>query len=322
MPDSSAANGYTIDNDLNNINCHVGLLSPFRQWWAPDQSLPDDTQGIRHVANPFNCGASYNPTANSSTDDSWNDYSPHTTPPSFSSTSQSTITSGSPATSVSRRESVSTQLDNHSRKRAAEPEEQATRKQPKRSSTKSKSLDMGSKPKAEAKSKSEAKSEAKSKSKSKPEPKPKPKSKPKPKPKSRSRSKAKQPTEEDSGSKPSRGSLPNISVASPNDNYGDETTKKIQERNRIASNKFRVKKREDAEQLRADELVMEEANRNLSRCVADLTLQVYNLKMQLLQHTDCDCALIQGYISNEARRYIHDLGDARPQNKASPHHHT
>ncbi|SCO88945.1 uncharacterized protein FRV6_13073 [Fusarium oxysporum] len=88
----------------------------------------------------------------------------------------------------------------------------------------------------------------------------------------------------------------------------DEYSKRIQERNRVASNKFRIKKREDAKRLQADEENMEQTNRKLSSSVSDLTQQVYELKMKLLQHTDCDCYLIQEYIANEANRYICDLG--------------
>ncbi|RSL95269.1 hypothetical protein CDV31_013959 [Fusarium ambrosium] len=89
----------------------------------------------------------------------------------------------------------------------------------------------------------------------------------------------------------------------------DEYSKRVQERNRVASNKFRIKKREDAKKLKTDEEDMERINRDLSSCVADLTLEVYQLKMRLLQHTDCDCALIQNYIANEAQRYIRNLDD-------------
>ncbi|KAJ4122929.1 hypothetical protein NW768_009919 [Fusarium equiseti] len=99
----------------------------------------------------------------------------------------------------------------------------------------------------------------------------------------------------------------------PEEQY-DTHNKKIQERNRIASNKFRVKKREDAIKLRADEEDMERANRDLTNCVSELTLQVYELKMKLLQHTDCDCTLIQDYIGTEAQRYIKDLGDGKHPN--------
>jgi hypothetical protein len=97
----------------------------------------------------------------------------------------------------------------------------------------------------------------------------------------------------------------------------DEDSKNVQARNRITSNKFRFKKREAAKRLQAEEQDMERANRDLSSCVSDLTMQVYDLKMRLLQHTDCDCHLIQDYIANEAHQYIQDLGDGK-QTQATP----
>ncbi|KAF4986144.1 hypothetical protein FGRMN_10968 [Fusarium graminum] len=95
-------------------------------------------------------------------------------------------------------------------------------------------------------------------------------------------------------------------------------SKRVQERNRVASNKFRVKKREDAKRLRTDEMEVERANQDLSATVSDLTMQVYELKMRLLQHTDCGCHLIQNYISNEAQRYIQDLGTDKEQQATPP----
>jgi hypothetical protein len=110
---------------------------------------------------------------------------------------------------------------------------------------------------------------------------------------------------------------PTISPSPEPEEELDEHSKKVQERNRIASNKFRVKKREDAKKLRADEKEMEKTNRDLSSCVSELTMQVYELKMRLLQHTDCECRLIQNYIANEAHRYIQDLGEGK-KNHATP----
>ncbi|KAF4338774.1 transcription factor atf21 [Fusarium beomiforme] len=97
----------------------------------------------------------------------------------------------------------------------------------------------------------------------------------------------------------------------------DEYSRRVKERNRIASNKFRIKKREDAKKLRADEQDMQRANRDLLSGVSDLTMQVYELKMRLLQHTDCNCHLIQEYIASEVHRYIQDLGDGK-QNHTTP----
>lgn len=100
----------------------------------------------------------------------------------------------------------------------------------------------------------------------------------------------------------------NMSSASP-EQAEVEYSRRLQERNRVASNKFRVKKKEDVRKLKADEEDMERINRDLSSCVADLTLEVYELKIQLLKHTDCDCSLIRSYITNEAHRYIQDISD-------------
>ncbi|KAF4947295.1 hypothetical protein FSARC_14012 [Fusarium sarcochroum] len=87
----------------------------------------------------------------------------------------------------------------------------------------------------------------------------------------------------------------------------NEHTRKHQERNRRATNKFRNRKREDQRNLESAEKDMEQVNRDLSTCATDLKNQVYNLKMKLLQHTDCDCTLIQEYIANNANRYIQTL---------------
>ncbi|KAJ0122817.1 Uncharacterized protein HZ326_31600, partial [Fusarium oxysporum f. sp. albedinis] len=97
----------------------------------------------------------------------------------------------------------------------------------------------------------------------------------------------------------------------------DDYTCRVKERNRVASNKLRAKKRENAKKLKSDAEDMERINRHLSSCVADLTLEVYNLKMRLLQHTDCDCSLIQKYIADEAHRYISRLA----QDQQSLLHH-
>ncbi|RBA11860.1 hypothetical protein FPRO05_14176 [Fusarium proliferatum] len=105
----------------------------------------------------------------------------------------------------------------------------------------------------------------------------------------------------------------------PSDGELNKCNKKTRERNRVASNKFRIKKREDAKNLMANEGNIEQINRKLLSSVSDLTQQVHELKMKLLQHTDCNCHLIQEYIAHEATRYIHDLGDDRKQQTTTPH---
>jgi hypothetical protein len=83
--------------------------------------------------------------------------------------------------------------------------------------------------------------------------------------------------------------------------------RKLQERNRVASNKCRIRKQEDERKLKSAEQHMEKLNRDLSTCATDLKSQVNDLKMMLLQHTNCNCVLIQEYITNEARRFIQGL---------------
>jgi GTPase involved in cell partitioning and DNA repair len=121
------------------------------------------------------------------------------------------------------------------------------------------------------------------------------------------------------GSKAKPASQPTEEPSPQSDDEFDEYSKKFKERNRIASNKFRVKEPEDAKKLQTKEKNMEQINRKLLSSVSDLTQQVYELRMKLLQHTDCDCHQIQEYIANEATRYIHDLGNDKKQQTTTPY---
>jgi hypothetical protein len=94
----------------------------------------------------------------------------------------------------------------------------------------------------------------------------------------------------------------------------DAGHKRVQERNRIAANKFRIRKREDLARLESDGQDIEQRHRTLSSCVDDLNEEILHLKMQLLQHTSCNCTLIQHYIKNEAQHYIQQqYGDGYPR---------
>lgn len=96
------------------------------------------------------------------------------------------------------------------------------------------------------------------------------------------------------------------------DQQRDDHIKVIRERNRIAANKLRAKKSEEALRLKSSEQDVERIHSDLSACVADLTLEVYELKMQLLQHSGCNCTLIQNYLAYESQRYVQAL-DERSQ---------
>ncbi|KAH8168469.1 bZIP transcription factor domain-containing protein [Sarocladium implicatum] len=79
---------------------------------------------------------------------------------------------------------------------------------------------------------------------------------------------------------------------------------RVMERNRIAATKCRTRKRSEASTLASCEQQMEEQHRQLSSCFESLRHELYVLKTQLLQHTDCNCVLIQRYIANEAKKSV------------------
>lgn len=92
--------------------------------------------------------------------------------------------------------------------------------------------------------------------------------------------------------------------------------KRAQVRNRTAATTFRDRKREEIEKMHSNEQDLEKINLNLTSCLKDLVIEAQQLKVNLLQHTNCECTLIQKYIRNEAQRFIErrekssSLGDA------------
>lgn len=97
------------------------------------------------------------------------------------------------------------------------------------------------------------------------------------------------------------------SASEPENGHYPPQGKTHKERNRLAATKFRSRKREGTDKMKVDEEALERRNRQLSSSVKELTQEVYQLKMQLLKHSDCDCTLIQDYIQSEAHRYIHGI---------------
>ncbi|KAK2684371.1 hypothetical protein QWA68_016788 [Fusarium oxysporum] len=76
------------------------------------------------------------------------------------------------------------------------------------------------------------------------------------------------------------------------------------QRNRIAANKCRLRKRDEALALASREEAMEDQNRYLMMCFDSLKVEIYQLKTELLRHTECNCVLIQNYIANEAQKCV------------------
>jgi hypothetical protein len=87
----------------------------------------------------------------------------------------------------------------------------------------------------------------------------------------------------------------------------DPRRRRIMERNRIAANKCRIRKRDEEEALASREFSMEDQHRNLSSCVAALNWEIYHLKIQLLRHTDCGCELIRRYFAGQAKRTVDNM---------------
>jgi hypothetical protein len=83
--------------------------------------------------------------------------------------------------------------------------------------------------------------------------------------------------------------------------------RRVLERNRLAATKCRTRKRDEASALAAREQEMEDDNRYLASVYDALTAEIYELKTQLLRHTECGCVLIQRYIASEAKRSVDNL---------------
>ncbi|OAQ64739.1 transcription factor atf21 [Pochonia chlamydosporia 170] len=99
----------------------------------------------------------------------------------------------------------------------------------------------------------------------------------------------------------------NVDVLSNKDDNDNDREDVYLERSRIASNKFRERKRNEIAQLESEEYTIEDANRQLRGMLDALTSEILSLKMQLLQHTNCNCELIQAYISKEAHHFVKSL---------------
>lgn len=100
----------------------------------------------------------------------------------------------------------------------------------------------------------------------------------------------------------------------------DPRRRRVLERNRIAATKCRNRKRDEAKDLALQEQEAENHHRYLSSVCDSLTAQIYNLKTQLLCHSDCGCQLIQTYIAHEAKRSVDTMVGVPPSNRESDYH--
>ena len=64
--------------------------------------------------------------------------------------------------------------------------------------------------------------------------------------------------------------------------------------------------------LASSEQEIEETHRYLSATASALRNEAYLLKTKLLEHTDCNCVLIQRYIAHEAKRSVDRMTGVEP----------
>ena len=92
----------------------------------------------------------------------------------------------------------------------------------------------------------------------------------------------------------------------------DPRRRRVLERNRIAATKCRNRRRDEAQDLALQEQEAENRHRYLSAVCDSLTSEIYELKTQLLGHSDCRCELIQAYIAHEARKSVDTMSRMLP----------
>jgi hypothetical protein len=81
----------------------------------------------------------------------------------------------------------------------------------------------------------------------------------------------------------------------------------IRENNRKAADRHRSRKRREAEELVARQKALEAPNNYPYASYNSLRVEALYIKWHLLQHTDCDCVMIQQYIKNEAKHCLDSL---------------
>ncbi|KAM5350320.1 hypothetical protein ACJ41O_006825 [Fusarium nematophilum] len=98
----------------------------------------------------------------------------------------------------------------------------------------------------------------------------------------------------------------------------DEICRKRLERNRLAAERCRRRKQDEARALAAKEEALGSQNRHLFSCYHMLKEEVLRLRTEVLQHTNCDCVLIREYIAREAQRTVDGLA---PHSSTPASHH-
>ncbi|EXA32474.1 hypothetical protein FOVG_16307 [Fusarium oxysporum f. sp. pisi HDV247] len=105
-------------------------------------------------------------------------------------------------------------------------------------------------------------------------------------------------------STPCRTGSDSSSSSSQSTQQSSDRVKKVQEQNRIRASKSRIQQREEVSSLTSRTHELARIRRELSTCVADLSLEVCELKMQILQQSGCNCPLMQNYLAHTSQQYV------------------
>ncbi|KAL3952846.1 hypothetical protein ACCO45_012789 [Purpureocillium lilacinum] len=84
----------------------------------------------------------------------------------------------------------------------------------------------------------------------------------------------------------------------------DPKTVRVREKNRIAADKCRSRRRQEEDKLKSCHEDLEQEHRRLSAALSELMAETFVLKNMLMEHGSCDCRLIQDYLKDSASEWV------------------
>ncbi|PWI65198.1 hypothetical protein PCL_07248 [Purpureocillium lilacinum] len=84
----------------------------------------------------------------------------------------------------------------------------------------------------------------------------------------------------------------------------DPKALRVREKNRIAADKCRSRRRQEEDKLKSKHEDLEQEHRRLSEALSELVTEKLLLKNMLTTHSSCDCRLIQDYLKESASEWV------------------
>ncbi|KAJ6442321.1 Metallophosphoesterase domain protein [Purpureocillium lavendulum] len=84
----------------------------------------------------------------------------------------------------------------------------------------------------------------------------------------------------------------------------DPKALRVREKNRIAADKCRSRRRVEEDNLKTQHDELEREHHRLSGALSELMAETYVLKNMLMEHGSCDCRLIQEYLKESASEWV------------------